>query len=299
MTARGIGRQPRGSIRAPVASRSVIDHALIWAQGKGLLRPFRFTRTMRGGGERLRIPIAHGVGTAHLAGHERWMAPLLRLLLRGAGRGAFVDVGANVGQTLVALKQVAPDVAYIGLEPNPAAASYLVALVAANRWERCTIVPAALGSAAGVVRLTFFGTDPADDTASTCEGVRPASRAAGEMLVPQLTWPAVEAAVGGPGVAVVKVDVEGSELEVLQGMRAMLARDRPIVLCEVLPVYTAGNTARLERQRALEALLTRELGYQMQRVLKSAGGDFTGLTPIDEIGIHGDLGACDYVFLQP
>lgn len=115
------------------------------------------------------------------------------------------------------------------------------------------------------------------------------------MLVPQLTWAMVEAALRTPRVAVVKVDVEGGELEVLQGMRAMLARDRPIVLCEVLPVYTAGNTVRLERQHALEALLTRELRYGLQRVRKTPGGDLAGLTPIEEIGVHGDLSACDYV----
>jgi hypothetical protein len=45
---------------------------------------------------------------------------------------------------------------------------------------------------------------------------------------------AVEAA-GNPRVRLVKLDVDGHELGVLQGGRALLARDRPVIVMELAP----------------------------------------------------------------
>jgi hypothetical protein len=60
----------------------------------------------------------------------------------------------------------------------------------------------------------------------------------------------------GP-VGLVKVDVEGSEAEVLGGMAQRLKRDRPSILCEVLP----GD----HRGEALERIL-RPCGYRFMHL---------------------------------
>ena len=60
-------------------------------------------------------------------------------------------------------------------------------------------------------------------------------------------------------VAVLKVDVEGAELEALNGAHGVLAEWRPFILCEVLPVYDeAGPQGRFRklRQMRLESIET-------------------------------------------
>jgi hypothetical protein len=94
--------------------------------------------------------------------------------------------------------------------------------------------------------------------------------------------------------AIVKIDVEGSELEVLETMESLLVRDSPFVLIEVLPAYHAQNTVRIARQKSVEALVSR-CGYTILRVMTDKRGHLEHLLLVEEFGIHGDLNQCDYV----
>ena len=42
--------------------------------------------------------------------------------------------------------------------------------------------------------------------------------------------------------------------------------------------------------------MMRTEGYAMFRILKTPSGSLLGLTELEEIGIHGGLELCDYVF---
>ena len=59
---------------------------------------------------------------------------------------------------------------------------------------------------------------------------------------------------------VVKVDVEGAELLVLRGARALLLNGSPVILCEIHPVQmrTCGSS-----EKELHAFLD-EVGYDLQ-----------------------------------
>jgi hypothetical protein len=107
------------------------------------------------------------------------------------------------------------------------------------------------------------------------------------------TWATVAASLPAFKMGIVKIDVEGAELDVLLGMRDAILRDRPVILLEVLPVYSAQNVDRLRRQEELETTL-RQWDYAMWRVRKN-GKEFDRLEEVGEIGIHGDLSRCDYV----
>jgi hypothetical protein len=105
--------------------------------------------------------------------------------------------------------------------------------------------------------------------------------------------PLVES-LGRPDVAVLKVDVEGGELEVMQGLHATIDRCRPFILCEILPIYSPASERgrfRADRQHQLLAAL-REAGYVMFRILADA-------TPVrlDEIECHRDMALTNYVFV--
>lgn len=80
---------------------------------------------------------------------------------------------------------------------------------------------------------------PADDSsASTVKGFRPHEFYRETLWVPMLRGDQALRDVlhHGQRPAIVKVDVEGGELEVLEGMEQILGQDRPFVLCEVLPI---------------------------------------------------------------
>jgi FkbM family methyltransferase len=236
------------------------------------------------------IPHIHGI---HCNLTETWMTDLLAVLLPGRA-GVFLDVGANVGQSLLKLKAVAQDIAYVGFEPNPSCASYLEQLIRANSFSNCTVVPAGLYTKDTLLMLNLFSSDETDTTASIVEGFRPGHNITAKQIVAVACYETVEAAMGIGEVGTIKIDVEGGELEVIQSLLAVIKRDRPYVLLEILPAYSADNTFRVERQTRIETLF-KELGYQFFRVVKSPDDSYSGLSAIDTVGIHGDLTQCDYV----
>jgi len=77
------------------------------------------------GGAGLRIPLVGGAGMQNILMTERWMTDLLRDLFQYRPDGIFIDVGVNVGQTLIKLRRLRPEQPYLGLEPNPSCLHYL------------------------------------------------------------------------------------------------------------------------------------------------------------------------------
>lgn len=128
-----------------------------------------------------------------------------------------LDVGAHLGFfTLQAARAAGAEGRVVAVEPNPRTLGHLRRNLALNGvQERVRIVPAAVGAASGTTR---FYVEPAGDTSSR---FRPAP-AAEEVEVELTTADALMA--GLPPVDVVKIDVEGGELEALAGMEATLAR---------------------------------------------------------------------------
>ena len=94
-------------------------------------------------------------------------------------------------------------------------------------------------------------------------------------------------------VAMVKIDVEGSELEVLSGIRDLLIMKRPFIIIEVLPVYNPQNVVRLQRQNELEKFVT-ECNYKLFLISKSERG-FKGFVPLDTIGINARVEDSEYL----
>jgi FkbM family methyltransferase len=181
-----------------------------------------------------------------------------RLELRLVGRfladgGDFVDVGAHIGvYSIYAHKTLRGRGRVIAFEPNPDARGYLAENLALNGCEAVLVSPVALSDRAGEAVLhvpaSFDRSWSSLDEGKYEEG-RPVTVTAARLDD--------ELSRHGLRPALVKIDVEGHELRVLEGMERTLD-DRPAILCEV------------SERTAADAwdMLTR-LGYESYRVRRT------------------------------
>lgn len=253
----------------------------------------RIVRSLKGvgvGGTHFALPIGPKFEI-----EEPWMTEIMRRMLP-VFEGAFIDVGANIGQTLLQLRAIDTKRRYLGFEPNSTCASYILELIRINGLARTDIIPAACGLGYGISKLHFYQDSEFDASASLVSDFRTGSRVTKTSYV--LTAPIGECLSEAEidNIGIIKIDVEGYEANVIEALEAQLAKARPCLIVEVLPVYSAENVARLSGNYRIEAVLERA-SYSMFRVMKSANLHLNCLEPIDTLGIHGDMRLVDYVFL--
>ena len=185
-------------------------------------RVFRRPWTIRlGEARRLRL-YPHSVVAAfvlYYRVHDYEEMSFLRAYLRPGD--LFVDVGANIGvYSLWASETEGTEV--LAFEPSTVGSSRLVENVELNGLaERIRVVRKAVGAEPGEVRFTT-GLDAmnrvVDDRENASEPVE------------QTT---LDAELGSRVPALIKIDVEGREADVLRGGRACITRHRPALLVEV------------------------------------------------------------------
>jgi len=145
-----------------------------------------------------------------------------------------VDAGANVGLHTLAMSGRA--VRVIAFEPEPYNFSLLRANVEGNRCSNVTALNCALGDSEGELRLAHNPHNFGDHRISK-EGV--------PVRVTTIDEALKDTADGE--VALVKMDVQGFELRVVEGMRRTLARNPDaVLLVEIFPegLREAGDSAR-------------------------------------------------------
>ena len=159
----------------------------------------------------------------------------------------FVDIGANVGQHTLFMSAHAATIH--AFEPYEPVRRRLLEKIADNRLDNVTVHPVGLGQRDE--RRPFHA--PAGENTGT-GSFRP--RPAGEHR-PTIEGVAVVegdryfAQAGITRVDLVKIDVEGLEVEVLTGLRRTLRRDRPLIVMEL----SAETRALLGGENELMALL--------------------------------------------
>lgn len=135
---------------------------------------------------------------------------------------SIVDLGANIGLTSLYLAARFPEAEILALEPNPHTYSVLTTnlqeLVSSGR---CRTVQAAVWSANRA--LVGDSSGGADHFSAFATREAPAE-AASEATITGLTMPQVIAESGFSFVDLVKVDIEGAEVELLKGDQSWLAR---------------------------------------------------------------------------
>jgi len=154
------------------------------------------------------------------------------------------DIGANVGYyTLLASVLVGKDGQVFAFEPLPANVRYMNCHITSNHISNTTVFQAAVSD--------YSGTAYFDEGEHNSQGTLSQS---GKMEVVCVSLDDLFAAETIPMPSVLKIDVEGAELLVLQGARQLLAKSRPKIF-----LATHGK----ELHRACSSFL-RAIGYTIQ-----------------------------------
>lgn len=162
----------------------------------------------------------------------------LRLVARLLGGGMTVlDVGAHQGlYSLLAAGAVGPDGLVVAFEPSPRERERLLANLALNRCANVRVETSAVGGEEGQATLhVCLGRE------TGCNSLRPPSvdEPTAPVPVPLTTLDGYLARTGIARVDLVKLDVEGAELDAIAGARLLLTRPpRPVVLCELADART-------------------------------------------------------------
>jgi len=137
-----------------------------------------------------------------------------------------VDGGANMGgYSLLASARVGESGRVFSFEPAPENAARLRGFVA--KCGNVEVVERAIGGSVGVAQLHL-------DTFHAGHSLTIVRGDAGTIEVPVTTMDAFVAEKRLPGIDVLKLDVEGAELDALRGATALLSgARRPTILCEV------------------------------------------------------------------
>lgn len=176
--------------------------------------------------------------TVHVPGTRRERLSMIagnlrihRLLDRWVRPGAtVVDVGANIGyNTIHAARRAGPAGRVIALEPTPDTLQVLRRNIAASGLANVIIEPVAAGRVSGT--RDFFVRGPN----SAVNSLYPDSRYAHVTSVLPVPVVPLDDLVDGAA-DVVKVDVEGAEIEVLEGMSRMLSNPSIVAIVEWDPL---------------------------------------------------------------
>ncbi|WP_425993153.1 FkbM family methyltransferase [Brevundimonas sp. TWP2-3-2] len=152
-----------------------------------------------------------------------------------------IDVGANNGQSITSIIAVRPEMNVVAIEPNPECYPELN-LISKLRRGRVKIIQAGAGDHAG--KLTFFvprrnrrmlleeGTFDRTSLATSGSvkrnGVEGVDFEVVTMEIPVITIDSLNLVPG-----VIKIDVQGFEMQALRGMAETIRRHRPVILLEL------------------------------------------------------------------
>lgn len=198
---------------------------------------------------------------------ENWMLEILKVLLP-LKEGVFVDIGVNLGQTLTKVKSINLQQEYIGFECNPLCYYYAQELVRINAFPSALLVPVGVSNKTGI--LTLYSDYVTDSASSLVPGYRESEKYSMKQFVPVFEGDYLINFLKPKNISIIKVDVEGGELEVIEGLTKNMEHYRPIFLCEILPAEdTKGDVRRLRKERKdkiLRHILSRQyVIYELPR----------------------------------
>lgn len=164
------------------------------------------------------FPMCDEVMRDHVRNSGTWEPAVGRVLLEAmSGRpgAVFVDVGANVGYFSLLITKAFPQASVYAFEPHP----LTFQILRMNTWhlgDRICAWPVALADSMGTVALNTSPHNLGDT-----KGVSPRHLMHASTIAPSIQ---LDDLLCEQKVDLVKIDVQGTELAVLAGMRGVIAR---------------------------------------------------------------------------
>lgn len=263
---------------------------------KGLSRSCQKTTNIRKNGVRIKVPLIHGVGASnHMILDER-MSSFAGACAKSKS-GLSLDVGANVGAFFIQLQSFGwfeGGGEYLGVEPNPLCAHYVNELTRLNGIPMADCLSVALAAEPSLPVL--YGHKPADKMASLTAGYAYRAHRKQDFSHRIIAEKGDELLfrMGSPDVAVLKIDVEGHEGDVLAGLTHTLKTSKPWIFCEMWDLNDrAGETTKEDISRRYNAFSAlKATGY----VAYDANMDRRDLASLTSERFN-SLGGTDVIFI--
>ncbi len=192
----------------------------------------------------------------HLKRGETWEEHIQKLIYRYARPGSIVlDIGAHIGtHTLTMALAVGPQGQVLALEPQPKLFRELFLNMAINDLHNISFYWAGAGDRQGSIELGPLSTNN-EGGSSLCGGTG--------QVVQLLTIDSLRLS----NVSLMKIDVEGMEDQVLEGARATILANRPVIIIEIMGGNDFGTASKEVRQRILHTIdKLEQLGYRVEQL---------------------------------
>ena len=252
-------------------------------------------RTIRINERKISIPekfIAHFNVNRNNPMEPELYAVLCRLIKKD---NVFIDIGANIGIfSLMASDVAGPNGSVVVVEPNPVTFGFLAEIIAHNKtFDNIIMLQLAISDSLGLLPLQLNG-----DDSILMERASLIHREAGARIVNVFTNRLDNILPANVKPDIMKIDVEGAELEVLDGSRGTIEAAKPMVCIEVHGLYFD------HPEKHVEAVFSffESVGYQGVNVSKSkvesvqsfmedsgvCGNDPVSKRPLNKLG-YGNL----------
>lgn len=208
--------------------------------------------------------------------------------------GVFLDIGANLGQTLMYLRSTNIDCRYVGFEPNIYCSVFVKKLIEINNINDATIFPVGCAKDYSIELLYSYQDSNYDASASMIKGFRANQKTFGQSFVVVAPIDECIAAAQVNAIGIVKIDVEGYEANIVDALQSRIVLDRPCIIIEILPIYSADNELRLKNTIFIEEFFQKH-SYEIFRIIKNQNGRLDRFAPISNIGIHDNIELSDYL----
>jgi len=183
-------------------------------------------------GMTLKFPMICGMGKDHFIPGNKWMERSLRAFL-SVRTGTVVDVGVNTGVLLIKTRMIGQDIRYVGFDPNPSCILYCQELIRLNNFRNADVYPIAFSDSAGIQH--FYLNAIGDKGGTLFSRFRNTNfKLYSSFKVMKMTGDEFMNQFDIDDPVVIKIDVEGAELETLCGLKNTLREKRPFIFCELL-----------------------------------------------------------------
>jgi FkbM family methyltransferase len=168
--------------------------------------------------------------------------------LKGIENPVFIDVGCNIGAVSLPVAKRMPSCQVYSIDAHPVALSGFVKNQTINRLKNVKVIGAAISSSQSIAKIFTEPKNSGGNRLSGFEGRTDIdfSQVVDEIFVPSLTMNAVFKNFEINKCDVLKIDVEGYEIEVLKSFddESLSPKRIPVVICEYGPegLRSAGYT---------------------------------------------------------